>query len=170
MRALIAFTLRFWPALALVTAAAMLAIAHAFQTFGHLPPCTLCLYQRDVYWVALPVAALAVLAGRAGPLRPFAPVLGAVMALIFLAGAAIAVYHAGAEWRLWPGPSTCSAAGGGVSAQSLANLMRGAHVEPPRCDKAAWVFLGLSMAGWNALISLKLAVWSGIWAAWSRKP
>jgi disulfide bond formation protein DsbB len=169
MRALIAFVLRHWPALALVTSAAMLAIAHAFQSFGHLAPCTLCLYQRDVYWVALPVCALAVLASPAAPLRSFAPLLGGLMALIFLTGAGIAVYHAGAEWKFWPGPSTCSAAGGSVTAASLAGLLKGARVAPPRCDEAAWVFLGLSMAGWNALISLKLAVWSGIWAGWSIK-
>ena len=45
-------------------------------------------------------------------------------------------------------------------------LMSGAKVAAPHCDEAAWRFLGLSMAGWNALISLKLAVWSGVWAAW----
>ena len=62
MRAFIASILRHWPALAFVTSAAMLAIAHAFETLGHLAPCTLCLYERQVYWLALPVAALAFIA------------------------------------------------------------------------------------------------------------
>jgi disulfide bond formation protein DsbB len=47
--------------------------------------------------------------------------------------------------------------------------LNGAKVAAPRCDKAAWVFLGLSMAGWNALISLKLAGWSAVWAVRSSK-
>jgi disulfide bond formation protein DsbB len=170
MRALIAFTLRHWPALALVTSAAMLAIAHAFQTFGHLAPCMLCLDQRAVYWVALPVTAAALIAGHAAGLRAFTPWLGAAMALVFLTGAGIATYHAGAEWKFWPGPATCSGVGAPASAAALANLMQGAKLAMPSCETAAWRFLGLSMAGWNALISLKLAVWSAIWAGWSRKP
>ena len=170
MRALIAFSLRHWPALALVTSAAMLAIAHAFETFGHLPPCELCLYQRDVYWWALPVCAAAVIASRAAVLKRLTPWLGVAMALIFLTGAGIAVYHAGAEWKFWPGPSTCSGSAGAVSAKALGALLQGAKIAMPHCDQAAWRFLGISMAGWNALISLKLAGWSAVWAAWSRKP
>jgi disulfide bond formation protein DsbB len=172
MRAFIASILRHWPALAFVTSAAMLAIAHAFETFGHLAPCELCLYERQVYWVALPVAALAFIASQGVSPKVFTPWIGGLLALIFLTGAGIAIYHAGAEWKFWPGPSTCSGTGGGVSAAGLANLMNGAKVEMPHCDKAAWVFLGLSMAGWNALISLKLAGWTIAWAirSRSRKP
>jgi disulfide bond formation protein DsbB len=172
MRALIATILRHWPALAFVTSAAMLVIAHAFETFGHLAPCELCLYERQVYWVALPVAALAFIASQGVSPKVFTPWIGGLLALIFLTGAGIAIYHAGAEWKFWPGPTTCSGAGGGVSAAGLANLMNGAKVEMPHCDKAAWIFLGLSMAGWNALISLKLAGWTIAWAirSRSRKP
>lgn len=138
--------------------AALLAIAHAFQTFGGLAPCTLCLRQREVYWVAGALAAgfMVVVRLPGGPrLRQASCWL---LALIFLAGCGIAVYHAGAEWKFWPGPSTCSSAGGGgVSAAAVSDLMAGAKIKPPACDKAAWVFLGLSMAGWNALIALGLA-------------
>jgi disulfide bond formation protein DsbB len=169
MRALIALTLRHWPALAFLTAAAMLAIAHAFQTFGHLAPCTLCFYERDVYWLALPIAALAFIAGQGVIPRVFTPWIGGLLALIFFTGAGIAIYHAGAEWKFWPGPTTCSGAGAKVSAAGLADLLNGAKVTAPRCDKAPWVFLGLSMAGWNALISLKLAGWSAVWAVRSSK-
>ena len=113
MRALIATILRHWPALAFVTSAAMLAIAHAFETFGHLAPCELCLYERQVYWVALPVAALAFIASQGVSPKVFTPWIGAALALIFLTGAGIAIYHAGAEWKFWPGPSTCSGTSGG---------------------------------------------------------
>jgi disulfide bond formation protein DsbB len=169
MRALIASVLRHWPALAFVTSAAMLAIAHAFQTFGHLAPCTLCLYQRQVYWLALPIAALAFIASQGVIPRVFTPWIGGLLTLIFLTGAGIAIYHAGAEWKFWPGPTTCSGGGAKVSAAGLADLLSGGKVAPPRCDKAPWVFLGLSMAGWNALISLKLAGWSAVWAVRSGK-
>ncbi|HLI66636.1 MAG TPA: disulfide bond formation protein B [Caulobacteraceae bacterium] len=169
IRALIGWTLRWWPALALVTSAAMLAIAHAFETFGHLAPCHLCLLQRDVYWWALPICAAAVLVAYGGRLAVLKPWLGAAMGAAFLVGCGIAVYHAGAEWKFWPGPASCSGGSHAVNAAALSDLLKGATLTQPRCDVAAWRFLWLSMAGWNALISLKLAVWSLVWAAWSRK-
>jgi len=151
-----------WRLCALTASAVMLAIAHAFQTFEHLAPCTLCLRQREVYWVAGTVALVSMVAVR----RPGGPRLRAatcwILGLIFLWGAAVAIYHAGAEWKFWPGPKSCSGAGvADVDAQALSALMNGAKIKPPACDKAAWVFLGLSMAGWNALVSLALAGLSG---------
>ena len=80
-----------------------------------------------------------------------------ILSLIFLYGAGLATYHAGAEWKWWPGPTTCAGGGGSVTAASLFALLNGARVQPPRCDEAAWVWLGLSMAGWNVLASLGLA-------------
>ena len=158
-----------WLLMVLLTSAGMLAVAHAFQTFGGLAPCTLCLRQREVYWVALPVAALALLASGTRFKTVSAPWFGAALSLVFLTGAYIAVYHAGAEWRWWPGPTTCSGGAGGVSAVALGQLMAGAKIHAPSCDVAAWRFLGLSMAGWNALISLKLAILSGGWALHSHR-
>lgn len=146
-----------WPLCALGASAAMLAIAHAFERFGGLAPCTLCLRQREVYWVAGAVALAGLVLVRLFKGRAWRVLADAALALVFAAGVATAVYHAGAEWKFWPGPSTCAAgAAGRVSAQDLANLMRGETVKPPACDKAAWVFAGLSMAGWNALISAGL--------------
>jgi disulfide bond formation protein DsbB len=147
-----------WRFFALIASAAMLAIAHAFETFGHLAPCTLCLRQREVYWVAAAIAFAFLIVVR----LPGGPRLRQVscwlLALVFLAGAGVAAYHAGAEWKFWPGPTTCSSAGGsGVDVAAMTDLLNGAKIKPPACDKAAWVFLGLSMAGWNALISLGLS-------------
>ena len=149
--------LRHWPVWALLASAALLAIAHAFQTFGGLAPCTLCLQQRDVYWTAIAVAAVALVAARTPARRLLVPALAVLLALVFAVGAAIAARHAGAEWKWWPGPATCSGAGGAVNAAALADLLHGAKVAAPRCDEAAWRWLGLSMAGWNFLISLGLA-------------
>lgn len=149
-----------WRLCALVAAAAMLAIAHAFETFGGLPPCTLCLRQREVYWWAggVALAAMVIVRLPGGPRwrEPSCWLLG----LIFLIGAGVAVYHAGAEWKFWPGPTTCASAGlggGSVDAAAMSALLQGAKIKPPACDQALWHFLGLSMAGWNVLISLALA-------------
>ena len=146
-----------WRLSALAASAAMLAIAHAFQTFGGLAPCTLCLRQREVYWAAATVAVIAMIVVRLPRGDRWKAPANALLALIFLVGVGIAVYHAGAEWKFWPGPTACSSAGGGASAQAMAGLLSGEKIEPPRCDEAPWVFAGLSMAGWNAVISFGLA-------------
>jgi disulfide bond formation protein DsbB len=115
-------------------------------------------------------AALTIVLGRFPWSERFRPWLNVLLGLIFLYGMGMAIYHSGAEWKWWPGPTTCASGGGGqgaTTAQLLA-LLDGAKVSAPACDKAAWVFLGLSMAGWNAIISLKLAVWSFIAARESR--
>ena len=154
------FVLDRWRLFALVAAASMLAVAHAFETFGGYAPCTLCLRQREVYWVAGGVALGALLLVRLLKARGWRVASDLLLGLIFLAGMGIAIYHAGAEWKFWPGPTTCASTGGGVSAADLAAMLNGARIRPPACDQAAWVFLGLSMAGWNALVSAGLAVLS----------
>jgi len=150
-----------WRLCSLVVSAAMLAIAHAFETFGHLAPCTLCLKQREVYWWAggLALAFMVLVRLPGGPRLRQATCW--VLGLAFLIGAGVAAYHAGAEWKFWPGPTTCSGAGSAVDADAMSALLNGAKIRGPACDEAAWVFLGLSMAGWNALISLALAALSG---------
>jgi len=148
-----------WRFCALLASAAMLAIAHAFQTFGGLAPCELCLKQRTVYWVAGGFAALAMALVRlpGGP-RWRAATCWA-LALIFLVGAGIAGYHAGVEWKFWPGPQSCSG-GGAVTAAALKDLLNGGGVKMPACDQAAWRLLGVSMAGWNTVASLILTALS----------
>ena len=163
--------LRAWPVWALLASAAMLAIAHAFQTFGGLAPCTLCLQQRDVYWTAGAIAILALVAARTPARGWLSPLFGLLLVAVFAAGAAIAARHAGAEWKWWPGPQTCSGGGSGaVTAADLSRLMHGAKISAPRCDEAAWRFLGLSMAGWNFLISLGLTGLSFLAWRLSRAP
>ncbi len=148
--------LKRWPIFALLASAAMLAIAHGFQTFGGLAPCHLCLKQREVYWAALPISAAAaasLFTPYAGPGRRIG---GALLALTFLYGAYLAGFHAGAEWKWWPAPETCSG-GAKASLQGVMALMRGTAGATPACDKPAWVFLGISMAGWNFVASIGLA-------------
>ncbi|MBN8920793.1 MAG: disulfide bond formation protein B, partial [Rhizobiales bacterium] len=80
----------------------------------------------------------------------------AVLALVMLWGAGLGVFHSGVEWRWWPGPQDCSGAGFSAGAGgSLLEQMRTARVV--RCDEAAWRFLGLSLAGYNAIIAFALS-------------
>lgn len=148
-----------WRLCALLAAAAMLAAAHAFETFGGLPPCPLCLRQREVYWTAASLGAAFMVVVRLPGGPRWREISCWLLALVFLAGTGIAAYHAGAEWKLWPGPTTCAGAGG-VDAAAMAEFLGGARVRPPACDQAPWVFAGLSMAGWNAVISAGLTAMS----------
>ena len=145
-----------WLLAAAIASAAMLGIAHAFQTFGHLAPCELCLRQRDGYWVALVIGLAGFAAARVRPST--ATAMATVVGLVFLVEAGLAAYHAGVEWRWWPGPTSCTGGHGAVSASDMAHLLTGARFNLVQCDQAAWRFLDLSMAGWNALIALALAV------------
>ena len=144
-----------WPIAAFVISAAMLAIAHGFETFGHLAPCHLCLKQREVYWAALAVSAVAVLAGFTRIGAPAPRIASLILAAVFAYGVYLAAFHAGAEWKWWPAPATCSSTGA-VSAADLQALLSGAAKKAPACDQAPWRLLGLSMAGWNCLVSVGL--------------
>jgi disulfide bond formation protein DsbB len=142
-----------WRLVALLISAAMLATAHAFQTFGGLSPCELCLKQRTVYWAAAGIAAAAMVLVRMPGGARWREATCWVLALAFLASVGVAGYHAGVEWKFWPGPASCSG-GGKVTMAALQALLNGGGVKMPDCDQPAWMFLGLSMAGWNALASV----------------
>jgi disulfide bond formation protein DsbB len=153
-----ATALKNWPIAALVASASMLAAAHGFELAGY-QPCALCLKQREVYWVAMAVAAVAFAAPRVLK-APILPALGnAILALVFLTGMGVAVYHAGAEWKFWPGPTTCAAVSTTIDAKSMLEALD-KPMHPPSCDEAAWTLFGISMAGYNAVISLGLAALS----------
>src|SRR5262245_54121443 len=138
--------------------AATLIGAWLFQYGLGLAPCPLCLEQRIPYYVAVPLAVLtAVAAGRGAPRAVLAGGLS-MLALVMLWGAYLGAYHAGVEWKWWAGPLDCAAGaapGGLGTGGTLLQQMQHTRVVP--CDEAAWRFLGLSLAGWNVLISLVLA-------------
>jgi disulfide bond formation protein DsbB len=130
--------------------AALLLGALAFQYLGGLEPCPLCHWQRYPH-IAVVVFGLAALA-TGGAVRAICTGL-AVIGLLTTAG--IAVFHAGVEWKWWEGLQECAAPPRlrPIDPAKLANP----GPPPPRCDEAPWSMLGISMAGWNALISLALA-------------
>lgn len=143
--------------LATLGSAALLAGAFAFQYLGGLQPCTLCWWQRYPHMIAIAIGAVALV------FRPRALLwLGALAAL---GSAGIAVFHVGVEQGWWDGLSTCS--GASISGLSVDDLLDpNADVAAPvRCDQIAWAMWGISMAGWNALISLGLA---GLWVGATR--
>lgn len=136
--------------LACLGSALLLGGAFAFQAMGYAP-CPMCLWQR---W---PHAA-AIVFGVAAMLLPASPlVLGG--ALSTLTSAALGVFHTGVERAWWEGPATCSAASpGDLTPEQLMEQIMSAPLV--RCDEVAWQMLGLSMASWNALASVALAlVW-----------
>jgi disulfide bond formation protein DsbB len=145
-----------WPAFALAASAAMLAGAHAFETFGGLPPCPLCLRQREVYWALIAMTLTGLAWWRLVPKRRFLVALNVLIGLVFGVGVVVAAYHAGVEWQIFPAPAGCSV-GDAVDPFSLDSLDQTFHL--PICNLAPFYFLGLSMAGWNAVIS---AVLSGV--------
>jgi disulfide bond formation protein DsbB len=152
--------LKRWPLFAFIASAAMLAIAHGFETFGRLAPCHFCLQQREAYWWALAVSGIAMVVALIRPAAPTPRIASLVLALVFAYGAYLAAFQAGAEWKWWPAPATCASGGAKVSLADVKALMSGHAVALPPCDKPAWIFLGLSMAGWNFLASAGLVVLS----------
>ena len=145
-----------WPLLAAFISLLVLAAVHAAETFGHLAPCELCLKQRTVYWAAAAVGFVGYGAGRGLRTPALFSLACLLLGLVFLFGTGLAAYHAGVEWKVWRGPTSCTGSGA-ASAQALSELLSGARAPLPSCDVAAWRGLGLSMAGWNAIGSLVLA-------------
>ena len=141
--------------IAVVGAAAILG-AYYFQYGLGLEPCPLCLEQRIAYYFAIPLALIVAFADSRGAPRAFLTAALVLIALTMLVNAGLGVYHSGVEWKFWPGPADCS--GPVTSLGRASDLMRQLrNVTVVRCDEAAWRFLGLSLAGYNVLISLALA-------------
>jgi disulfide bond formation protein DsbB len=144
-------------AVALIGAAA-LVIAWYFQYVIGLPPCPLCLEQRVAYYFAVPLAALVMLGVPYGASRKVLMLALLAIAAGMLWNAGLGVYHSGVEWGWWPGPQECSGVPKFGTIDDL--LDRAQRATVIRCDVAAWrdPILGLSLAGYNVLISLGLAV------------
>jgi disulfide bond formation protein DsbB len=142
-------------------AAATLAGAWFFQLVLGLVPCPLCLEQRYAYYLAVPLGVLVALAAAKDAPRGIVLAGLALLMLAALGNAVLGTYHAGVEWKFWQGPTDCTGPIGNLgSAGSL--LERLDTVKVVRCDEIQWTFLGLSLAGYNVLISLLMAA-IGAW-------
>jgi disulfide bond formation protein DsbB len=135
---------------ALLVPLGLLAGAFGSQYWGGLYPCEMCWWQRYAHIAALPFAALALMAG---PDRGRALVLAA---LAIAVSGAIGFYHAGVELGYFEGFTQCTSTGAGGSAEDLLKAVFAAPMI--RCDEIQWSVLGISMAGWNAILSLSAAL------------
>ena len=144
--------LRLAKVLALLAPAALLAGAYGSQYWGGLAPCEMCWWQRYAHMTGLAFAIAALLAGRM-PDRGRSFVW--LAALGILASGAIGAFHAGVELDYWEGFTQCTALAGGSGEDYFKSIMAAPVI---RCDDVQWSFLGISMAGWNAILSLASAL------------
>jgi disulfide bond formation protein DsbB len=119
------------------------------QYFGGLVPCEMCYWQRWPHAAAIILAGLAFTAPAAAERSRMLTLLAA--AAIAISGA-IGVYHAGVELGIFEGFTTCTTTAGGTTTAELLNSIMNTPLV--RCDQVQFSFLGISMAGWNALLSL----------------
>lgn len=136
--------------LAFILGLAAILGAQGSQFVGGLVPCELCLEQRLAYYWGLPILALVLVTWNRLPLTVWYIAMAAVIA-IFVWGTYMGGYHAGVEWGFWPGPTACTGVGEGINFDALSDL-NSAHVIG--CDVVQFRFLGISLAGYNALVSL----------------
>jgi disulfide bond formation protein DsbB len=150
---------RILPLLLLIASAAIVGGAWAFQLWGGLFPCELCLYQRWPYYVVIALSLVALLAGRVS----IAALLLMLAALAFLIGAGLAFYHVGVEQHWFAGPSACT---GAAAAGSLEDFRRRLLAQQPvACDAPQWSLFGVTLAGWNLVASLLLVAF----CLWGRR-
>jgi disulfide bond formation protein DsbB len=135
-----------------------------FQYVLGYMPCPLCLEQRYAFYFGIPLAVLVVLGESAGASRKvlLLALLAITAGMIWNTG--LSAFHAGVEWKWWPGPRDCSGPLDSLSSGGLLQSLQSIHVA--RCDDAAWRFLGLSLAGYDVLISAALAAIAG-WGFWA---
>ena len=147
-----------------------MAAVYYVQYVMLLAPCPLCLEQRMAFYVSIPLAALLGLGASQGASRKVL-VLGFIVIVSFMLwNTGLAGYHAGVEWKFWPGPTECSGPIDKIgSVTSMLNQLQ--RISLVRCDEAAIRILGISLSGYDALVSLFLAlvaVW-GAKSAWAAR-
>jgi disulfide bond formation protein DsbB len=136
--------------LALILPLALVAGAYGFQyVWANLFPCEMCWWQRWAHFAALPFAVLALLVGSR--MKDQGRLLVWLAALAIFVSGAIGVWHAGIELKLLPGITQCTASLSGSATDMLKDVFSRPLV---RCDDVQWSWLGISMAGWNAIISI----------------
>lgn len=140
--------------LGLAASVAIIAAVFYVQYVMGLAPCELCLWQRKPHYAAIAVAGLTLVALAAGRIRTLAVPL-VLMALLYLGAAGLGLLHVGVEQHWWPSPVGCSAGGDSTDPAAILNELLRAPIVA--CDAVAWSLFGISMAGYNVLVSLMLA-------------
>ena len=127
-----------------------IAAAWGTQVIGGLVPCELCLEQRLSYYYGLPLLLLVLALWNRLPLMVWYVAM-AIVTAIFAWGTYMGAFHAGVEWGFWPGPTACTGIGEAMDFNSLNSM-----TPVIGCDVVQFRFLGISLAGYNALISLAI--------------
>ncbi|HXL68637.1 MAG TPA: disulfide bond formation protein B [Xanthobacteraceae bacterium] len=135
-------------------AAATLAGAWFFELVLGYRPCPLCLDQRVPYYIAVPAGLMLGIMARDPKYARLARWGLIALGLVLVYGSGFGVYHAGIEWGFWKGPASCT--GTLRPPGDILSSLQNSQFVP--CDRAAWTFLGISLAGYNALIAGALAV------------
>ena len=129
--------------------AALLLGAWSFQYIGGLAPCEMCIWQRWPHGAAVWLGIAGGFLMKRGTFAPASARRIAYFAILMIAlSGLIGVYHAGVEWKFWPGPPACTGFG---------YVPGSADFRIVRCDEAQWRLFGISLAGFNAIISLTAA-------------
>ncbi|MES1201836.1 MAG: disulfide bond formation protein B [Pseudomonadota bacterium] len=146
-----------WPYIALLVSGALLAGAHAFETFGGLAPCEMCLQQRERHWVIVGAAIIILVAGLFFAQRVRGYEAGAVVLLGLFYGWSLftAAHHVAVEqhWMV----ATCDAV---RDASQIHTIDFSGTFTAPRCDTPQWYLFGITMAGYNAAISFAMMILS----------
>jgi len=150
------------PVFALLLSGGLLGGAYFFQYVLGYPPCQMCYWQRYAHHAVLAISALALVLTLLSQKHP--RLFAALLTIAFLVSFGLAFWHVGVEFKWWEGPKTCSApVGGDLEVMDPTKFWEEASKEKmPACSDAPWHFLGLSMAGWNALASLGGAIISAL--------
>lgn len=162
----------FAPLVVVVVGLATIVTAWGFELIGGFVPCALCLQERVPYYIGLPIALAALLAALAGAKPTVVRMFLIAAGLVFAYGAFLGLYHAGAEWGWWDGPADCGGGGAGALTNVDDLLAQIDDIRIVSCTEASWRLLGLSFAGWNAVVSLVLVVVSfwGAFRSLAREP
>ncbi len=157
-------SVRVFAGFVLIASAIVLGTALASQYWGGLAPCELCLLQRWPWAAAITIAIVALFVGERGSL----PWVALALTLVFIVGIGFAFYHLGVEQRWFAGPSACTPSTG--AATTLEEMrQRILNAQLVRCDEPQWSLYGVSLAGWNLLASLVMALLCAA-AFWYARP
>jgi disulfide bond formation protein DsbB len=144
--------------LAVLLPAALIGGAYFSQYFGGMYPCEMCWWQRYPHFVAVPIALLAFPLKNPGAQR----VCSALAALAIFTSGLIGGFHAGVEYQWWEGFTACTSNISGSGEDFLKSIM---NAPLTRCDVAPWTMAGISLAGYNFLLSCcgAIAILYTIW-------
>lgn len=151
---------RFAPAIVAITSTMMLGGAFLFQYAGGLQPCVLCIYQRYPYGVAIVLSLTALALANRKDGMWLSQMFVYACGILFLAGMAVAAFHVGVEQHWWQGTAECSATRAPETLEELRAMLEAQPVV--RCDEVPWSLFGISMAGYNVIVSALLTAFCAV--------